>query len=267
MSEPLRILGISGSLRARSYNTALLAAAAEVMAPTMGLVRGRIDDLPLYNRDVEVQGLPEPVQRLRTQAADADAVLFACPEYNRSITGALKNAVDWLSRNPASPIDHQPAAIIGGGGRAGAARAQSHLRDVLAHNRVQVYEESEVVVPRVWDSFDDDLQLRNDQVWTDLRTLCAGFEADVRRDLAHRPAVVAVGPTPAALADPYRALIADYRVATAFDPASLAAAQERWSPVAVVVAGDAVVDASGLPIVVAGEDPEDLRDRVAQAIS
>ena len=103
MHHPIRILGISGSLRTKSYNTALLGAVAEAMPPSMSVRIVDIGDLPLYNRDVEVQGLPGPVSRLRSELSDADAVLFACPEYNWSVTGALKNAIDWLSRNPASP--------------------------------------------------------------------------------------------------------------------------------------------------------------------
>ncbi len=245
----LRVLGISGSLRRGSYNTALLRSAAEIMAPEMSLDPGAIEEVPLYNRDVEVEGFPPPVLRLRKQLAAADGLLVACPEYNWSITGALKNAIDWLSRNPASPLDHKPAAIIGGGGRGGGARAQSHLRDVLAHNRVQVYEESEVVVPRVWTAFDDDLKLIDDRVRSDLEVLCRGFAADLRRDLAHRPAVVLVASDTAVVATAYRALIADYRVAPAFDAGDVIRQRKRWSPVVAAVHVDAAAEVTGIPVV------------------
>ncbi len=264
--RPLHILGISGSLRQGSYNTALLRSAAEAMPPSMLLTIGEISDLPLYNRDVEVQGLPEPVQRIRAQLADADAVLFACPEYNWSLTGALKNAIDWLSRNPASPLDHKPAAIIGGGGRGGGARAQAHLREVLAHNRVPVYEASEVVIPAIWKAFDDDLHLVDEQAFADLRTLVGGFEADVRRDQAHRPAVLAIGSDAAALAGAYRALIADYRVVLAVDDDGVQRQIERWAPGVVVF--DQVVgtgSVGGVPVVPIG-DPAMLRESVAEAL-
>lgn len=264
-ARQLRILGISGSLRTASYNSALLRAAAESMLPAMSLEVATIGDLPLYNRDVEVEGLPASVHRIRTQLMAADGVLFACPEYNWSITGALKNAIDWLSRNPASPIDHKPGAIVGGGGRGGGARAQSHLREVLAHNRVQVYEESEVVVPRVWTAFDDALRLVDDRVEADLRTLVAGFEADVRRDIAHRPAIVALGRDPSALAKAYRALIADYRVVPAFDPDQLAPLVQRWSAAALLVGGDAEAPAVGIPVVRI-DDVDELPAMLAEAV-
>jgi chromate reductase len=263
--HPIRILGISGSLRTKSYNTALLGAVAEAMPPSMSVRIVDIGDLPLYNRDVEVQGLPGPVSRLRSELSDADAVLFACPEYNWSVTGALKNAIDWLSRNPASPLDHKPAAIVGGGGRGGGARAQAHLREVLAHNRVDVYEESEVVVPRVWGAFDDDLRLTDDHVRADVRTLVAGLEAHVHRDIVHRPALVAVGADGDVLAAPYRRLIADYRVSLSIDAESLSRQLDRWSPVAVVVADDRKLDEVAVPVVRI-DDPEKLLDQVAEAI-
>ena len=80
MHDPIRILGISGSLRSDSYNTALLRAVGEAMPASMVLSFGQVGDLPLYNRDIEVAGMPASVARLRGQLADADAVLFACPE-------------------------------------------------------------------------------------------------------------------------------------------------------------------------------------------
>ena len=266
-APPIRILGISGSLRAASYNTALLRAAAAVMPQAMSMEIAEIGDLPLYNGDVERRGFPGAVQRLRTEVAAADAVLFACPEYNWSITGALKNAIDWLSRNPASPLDHKPAAIVGGGGRGGGARAQSHLRDVLAHNRVQVFEESEVVVPRVWGAFDDDLRVTDERVWADMRVLVEGFRDDVQRDIAHRPALLAVAADVAALAAVYRRLIADYRVVVAGGRDEVARQIERWAPVAVLADADAgSVDAGALPVI-ALTDPETLPDVLRETLS
>ncbi len=261
---PLRIVGISGSLRSGSYNTALLRAAAELMPSHMAIEFGEIGDVPLYNRDVEVVGVPEPVQRLRHQVAEADAVLFACPQYNRSLTGALKNAVDWLSRNPLSPIDYKPMAIIGGGGRAGGGPAQAHLREVLGHNRVQIYEGSEVIVPMVWEAFDDELRLVDERVWADLRSLISGFEGHVRHDLRNRPAIVLAGADAATIAPYHRAAIADRRVAVALTEADLAGCVARWNPVAVVgVGGDeslrGAAMASGVPFI-AADRPEGLAE-------
>ncbi len=264
--HPLRILGVSGSLRSASYNTALLRTAGEAMPPAMELEIAPIGDLPLYNGDVEAAGFPEPVVRLRQRLAEADAALFACPEYNWSLTGALKNAIDWLSRNPASPLDHKPAAILGGGGRGGGARAQSHLREVLAHNRVQVYEESEVVVPRVWGAFDTSLRLQDDRVRDDIATLVEGLELHTRRDIANRPAVLAIGGDARRLARAYRALVADYRVVLALEPAALDRQMARWSPVAAVVDDGFAPGLGDLPSVTTG-DTADLLPRLQQAVA
>ncbi len=149
------MLGISGSLRRGSYNTRLLRIAAELAPEGVSVRLADISDLPLYNADVEnEEGLPEPVERLRSQIAEADGILFATPEYNYSITGALKNAIDWASRRP-SPLDRKPAAILGTGGRSGTARAQRHLRDILEHNELRVVGQPEVALPGAWSLFSD----------------------------------------------------------------------------------------------------------------
>ena len=93
-----RILGISGSLRERSYNRALLRAARELAPPGVEVVEFDLSPIPPYDGDVEAAGDPEPVAELRAAVAGADALLFATPEYNRGTSGVLKNAIDWLSR-------------------------------------------------------------------------------------------------------------------------------------------------------------------------
>ena len=110
-----RILGIPGSLRRSSLNRSLLDAAAEVMPDNGKLELADLSDVPLYNWDVEQElGFPEPVQRFRQQIAEADGLLFATPEYNYSMPGALKNALDWASRGGGeAPINRKPAAIMG----------------------------------------------------------------------------------------------------------------------------------------------------------
>lgn len=140
------ILGISGSLRKGSYNTELLRVAGEVAPPGASIELAEISKLPLYNADIEAtDGFPPSVTELRDAIDGADGLLFATPEYNYSVTGALKNAIDWASRRP-SPLDHKPAAILGTGGRSGTARAQRHLRDILQHNQLQVVTEPEVLL-------------------------------------------------------------------------------------------------------------------------
>lgn len=102
----MKVVGISGSLRKGSFNTAALRAAGTLVPEDMDLVIVEIGDLPLYNQDDEIdKHFSNPVQRLRDQVSNAKALLVASPEYNYSITGALKNAIDWLSRPPEPPIN------------------------------------------------------------------------------------------------------------------------------------------------------------------
>jgi chromate reductase len=128
------MLGISGSLRRDSHNDALLRAAAERLPAGAELVvYDRLAEIPPYDEDVELDGVPEPVRELRDAIRAADAVLIATPEYNHSIPGQLKNALDWASR-PAgkSALNGKPAATIGAStGMFGAVWAQAELRKVL----------------------------------------------------------------------------------------------------------------------------------------
>jgi chromate reductase len=144
-----KILGISGSLRRDSTNRALLRLAATLVPDGTKLELSDISDLPLYNWDLEQEvGMPDPVRRFRDQIAAADALLIATPEYNYSLPGALKNALDWASRGGAdSPLNGKPAAIMGAAGRLGSVRAQMHLRTVLMHNDLDVVQKPEVLIP------------------------------------------------------------------------------------------------------------------------
>jgi chromate reductase, NAD(P)H dehydrogenase (quinone) len=130
----MRVLGIVGSLRRGSYNHALLREAAERLPAGAELVEfDRLGEIPPYDADIEVEGTPEPVEALRRAMREADAVLVATPEYNHSIPGVLKNALDWSSR-PAgqSALTGKPAAVIGAStGMFGAVWAQAETRKVL----------------------------------------------------------------------------------------------------------------------------------------
>jgi chromate reductase, NAD(P)H dehydrogenase (quinone) len=130
----MRVLGISGSLRRDSHNSALLRAAAERLPAGAELVTfERLGEIPPYDEDVEAHGVPAVVHELREAIRAADAVLIATPEYNHSIPGQLKNALDWASR-PAgqSSLNGKPAATIGAStGMFGAVWAQAELRKVL----------------------------------------------------------------------------------------------------------------------------------------
>jgi len=140
----MRVLGISGSLRRDSHNTRLLRASGELVEAQGGefeLFDG-LKAIPPYDEDDDVGGGPAAVARLRQAIADADAMLFATPEYNSSIPGVLKNAVDWASRPLATnPLRNKPVAVIGAStGMFGAVWAQAELRKVLGATGARVSE-------------------------------------------------------------------------------------------------------------------------------
>ncbi len=146
MASALDVVALSGSLRRDSYNTAALHAAQELAPEGMTIEIAAIDELPLYNADIQAVGFPSEVLALGAEIAAADAVLIASPEYNYSIPGVLKNAIDWVSRLPDQPFAGKPIGLIGASmGMQGAARAQYHLRqsfvflDALPMNRPEVF--------------------------------------------------------------------------------------------------------------------------------
>ena len=151
------VLGISGSLRRGSYNTAAPHAARELAPDGMTIEIADLAKLPMYNADVEAdEGYPPIVADLRERIMGADALLIATPEYNFSIPGVLKNAIDWASRGGRNaPINHKPAAIVGAGGRLGTVRAQTHLRQILRHNDLRVVNRPEVLIDRAREKFED----------------------------------------------------------------------------------------------------------------
>ena len=172
-----KILGISGSLRERSYNTALLRAAAELAPPDVEVEIFDLSRIPLYNDDVEAVGDPEPVAELRAAVADADALLLATPEYNRGTSGVLKNAIDWLSRPAlASVLRWKPVAIVGASsGRGGTKYAQLQVRDALVFPGAVVLEEPVVQLPVAWERFDPDLTLTDENAGAALTELLTGL--------------------------------------------------------------------------------------------
>jgi chromate reductase len=149
------LVGISGSLRLASYNTALLRATQELAPAGMTLDIVDLNGIPVYNWDDEQEnGFDPAVARLRERVAAADGIVSTTPEYNYSVTGALKNALDWLSRGPDSPLDFMPAVILGAGGGSGTQASQRHLRDILSHNRFCVVADPQVMVAKAPQHFD-----------------------------------------------------------------------------------------------------------------
>lgn len=162
MSDPIHVLAISGSLRKSSFNSALVRAAIELAPAGMTIEVADIRHVPNYDEDVRVQAYPAPVQKLREQIEKADALLIATPEYNFSIPGLLKNAIDWASRPPHG-FGGKPLAIMGAsGGNLGTARAQYHLRQVAVFLDMHPVNKPEVFVGRAMEKIDEQGNLHDE---------------------------------------------------------------------------------------------------------
>ena len=162
----MRILGISGSLRRDSYNTRLLAATADALPDGAELtVWTGLRDVPPFDEDAESAPAPAAVADLRAAIAEADAVLFATPEYNGSVPGQLKNALDWVSRPYATnPLRNRPAAVVGAStGGFGSVWAQADLRRILARIGARVLD-TELAVTHAETRCDDSGNLIDDDV-------------------------------------------------------------------------------------------------------
>lgn len=155
MSHSINVLGIAGSLRAHSTNKGLLRCAQRSMPPEAALHIADISQVPLFNADVEAQGKPEAVARLVEMAEQADCLVLACPEYNYSMAPALKNALDWLSREPDNRVlAGKATAILGAGGGMGTSRAQYHLRQTCVYLDLRPLTKPEVFCQAFSNSFD-----------------------------------------------------------------------------------------------------------------
>src|SRR5947208_845511 len=151
----ITVLGIAGSLRKASYNRAALRAAVELAPDGMHLETFDIAPIPVYNEDLREQGYPPPVQEMRDRMGAADALLFVTPEYNYSIPGVLKNAIDWASRPPGQPFDGKPVAMMGAGaGMAGTARAQYDIRRCCVFLDMHPLNKPEVLIGQAHTKFD-----------------------------------------------------------------------------------------------------------------
>ncbi len=182
MASEIHVLGFAGSLRQESYNKKLLRAAGEMLPEGMRLEIFDLAPIPMYNDDVRLRGYPAPVQDLRDRIAAADAILIATPEYNFSIPGVLKNALDWVSRPPDPPLSGMPGAIMGASqGYFGTAKAQVHLRDVCSACNVFLVNRPEVLVMRAQEKFDEQGNLTDETARVFLRGLLVALAALTRR--------------------------------------------------------------------------------------
>ena len=168
----MRILAVSGSLRENSFNTSLLRAAVEAAPEGVELELWEgLGELPLYDDDLDSPGdVPESVRRLREDWAAADAILFATPEYNGSVPGGLKNAVDWASRpRLEGALRNRPVAVVGAStGQFGALWAQQDLKRILGIAGARVVG-TEIPVARAHERFDNEGRLLDGEVFEQLR--------------------------------------------------------------------------------------------------
>ncbi|MFZ5625491.1 MAG: NADPH-dependent FMN reductase [Gemmatimonadota bacterium] len=180
---PFRVLGIAGSLRRESFNRKLLAACIDLAPPELHLTPYDISPIPLYNGDVETEGIPGPVQAFRDAIAAADALLFCTPEYNSGTPGVLKNAIDWASRPPrGQPFHGKPAAIAGATtGLWGTARSQVQLRQTLTHLGALVLPTPNVFVAQAPSRFGPDGRLVDEPTREAVSAFLAAYVAFLSR--------------------------------------------------------------------------------------
>jgi chromate reductase len=181
----VRVLGISGSLRQDSYNARLLRAAAAELPPEAELVAfDGLADVPPYNEDEDRGPGPQAAKRLRDAIAGADALLIATPEYNASVPGVLKNAIDWASRPfPENSLKAKPVAVIGAStGMFGAVWAQAEVRKSLRFAGARVLEE-ELPVAHAEAAFSEDDRLRNEELQERLGEIAGALVREVRTPL------------------------------------------------------------------------------------
>jgi chromate reductase len=190
-----RIVAFAGSLRQRSYNRALIRAARELAPAGMTIEPIEIGGLPLYDGDVEAAGDPPVVTAFKVALREADGILIATPEHNDGLPGALTNALDWASRLPGrAPLAGKPVAVMGASpSQTGTARAQLHLRQVLAHTQARLLPPPELLVASAHLRFDADLRLVDEATRRVMVNLLERFGRWIARERAAVAAESAAG--------------------------------------------------------------------------
>jgi chromate reductase len=174
-----RIIGLSGSLRRQSFNTALLNAAVEFVPEGVTLQIESIAQIPLYDGDLEAQGLPPAVVRLKDEIAGCDGLLLSTPEYNNSMPGVLKNAIDWLSRPPsdiARVFNSRPIAVMGATpGPFGTVLSQNAWLSVIRTLRMRPWLEGRLMLSRASNAFDAQGKLTDEHTRKQLQDFIRGY--------------------------------------------------------------------------------------------
>lgn len=172
MNSELRVLGISGSLRSQSYNSSVLRAAVDLAPRGVTIETFELDGIPPFNQDEEAKP-PATVLELKRRVREADGILFVTPEYNYSVPGVLKNAIDWASRPYGDNVwDRKPAAIMGASiGAIGTARAQYHLRQIFVFLNVFPVNQPEVLISNAAQRFDAEGNLTDEATRVYMRQL------------------------------------------------------------------------------------------------
>ena len=178
---PIKLFGISGSLRKGSHNSLLLAEAARLFGEAE-YTEADVN-LPLYNGDdEEAHGVPAAVDALARQIADADAVIISTPEYNSGPSGVLKNALDWISRSQVKPWGGKPVAIMSAAaGRSGGERSQRMLRSFMVPFRTRILQGPEIHVAASYEQFDANGHLTGEIYIKELTELMGGLRAEIAR--------------------------------------------------------------------------------------
>jgi len=182
MGEQIKILGFAGSLRKGSYNKALLRAALELLPKDTKLDIFSLEEIPPYNQDLEAK-MPQKVKEFKKRIEAADAILIATPEYNHSFSGVLKNAIDWASRpyDDNSFEDKAVALMSASTGMLGGARAQYHLRQVVASLNMHPINWPEVIVAHADEKIDEKGEVVDEETREIIRELLERLVAWIRR--------------------------------------------------------------------------------------
>jgi chromate reductase, NAD(P)H dehydrogenase (quinone) len=182
MNKPITILGIAGSLRRQSYNRSALRAAQQLLPEGAALEIFELDGIPGFNQDEE-QNPPAKIVELKKRVRAADAILFVTPEYNYSVPGVLKNAIDWASRPYGdSAWDGKPAAIMGASiGNIATARAQYHLRQMFVFLNIFPLNQPEVMIGNAAERFDENGNLTDETTKDYIRKLLQSLVEWTRR--------------------------------------------------------------------------------------